>query len=169
MMTMNDFALTPPPSAWPLLFKFRSPVLGNGFVALIDFQGRLLAREDGGRVWIDGVNPGAIALSAADITAASHALNSAMTAVFVDFAEQAGSFPAFKSEVEKFFHDTDQETVSEWEAAVLAVQQGKIVGPEGLPALPANSRLYVDVICKSTENVTPQDNPAPQPVLAAAA
>ena len=166
----EEFALTSPASAWPLLFKFRAPVMGNGFVAVVHLHGRLLARPgEGGRVWLDGVNPGALAVDAPSLERANLELHSALTAVFADFAEQAPKFNDFKVAVEKFFHDTDGDSVAEWLESVKAVQQGKIAAPEGLPRYSADLPLTVEVTCKSTENVTPKDNPVPEPELAAAA
>jgi hypothetical protein len=169
----DTFELTPAPNAWPLLFKHRSPVLGNGFVALVEMHGRLLARPDAEQgpdgIWIDGVNPGALALPAENIRSASHALRSALTGVLVDFAEEASSFDDFKAAVEEFFRETDAETVGEWEACVAEVQSGRLSSPGLLPVLSANVPLLVQVTRKSTEAVTPKDNSAPEPVLASVA
>ena len=171
---MDDtFELTPAPHAWPLLFKYRGPVLGKGFVAVIELHGRLLARQDSDQgpkgVWIDGVNPGAFAFPAPNIRAASPALRSALTAVLVDFAERAESFDAFKTDVVRFFYDTDSDTAGEWDACVAEVQRGRLSAPGLLPVLSAKLPLFVEVTQKSTEAVTPKDNPAPEPVLASVA
>lgn len=165
----EDFQLTSESVAWPLLFRFRGPVLGKGYVAIVELLGRVLARPEKDGVWLDGVNPGALAVGASSIKAANKELNSALTAVFVEFAEQAANFDDFKATVVKFFHETDNETVSEWEASVKAVQQGKLSSPGLLPVLPAQSPLTVAVTFRSVETVTPQDNPEPEPVLAAVA
>lgn len=168
-MTAN-FELTSEPPAWPLLFRYRAPILGKGFVAVVSLQGRLLARPDGDRVWIDGVNPGALALGAPNITTAGGELRTVLTGIFVDFAEQAAdSFEAFKAAVEGFFHATDPESVAEWEASVAGVQRGRITSPGLLPVMSASTPLIVEVIHKSSENVTPKDNPEPEPVLASVA
>lgn len=166
---MNDFALTPPPGAWPLLFKFRAPVLGNGFLALVQLHGRLLARQDGDRLWLEGVNPGALALDAPSIETASLELHSTLIAVLTDLAEQSDSFNSFQTIVEQFFWDTDSDTEAEWKASVAAVQAGYIAGPSTLPVCPATSPLFVEVTFKSLETVTPKDNATSQPVLAAVA
>ena len=44
--------------------------------------------------------------------------------MFVDFAESANTFTEFREALERFYHETDQETVSEWEEAVKAVRLG---------------------------------------------
>jgi hypothetical protein len=166
----EEFQLTPDRLAWPLLFRFRGPVLGKGYIAVVELLGRVIARpEDNDSVWLDGVNPGALAVGASSIKSANKELNSALTAVFVDFAEQADGFDDFKTAVVKFFHETDDESVSEWEASVAAVQRGALTSPGILPVLSAQSPLTVDVTYKSIESVTPQDNPEPEPVLATVA
>ena len=166
----EDFELTPQPVAWPLLFRYRGPVLGKGYVAVVELHGRLLARPaEGGGVWLDGVNPGALALGAPTIQAARKELNSALTGVFVDFAAEADSFDAFKAQVERFFQDTDAGSVAEWQACVAEVQSGRITSPGLLPVLKASSPLLVTVIRKSADAVTPQDNPESEPVLASVA
>lgn len=166
---MEEFTLTPTPAAWPLMFVYRAPILGHAFVAVVELEGRLLARPEGERVWLDGVNPGAFALGAPSLATANLELHSALTAVFVDFAERSESFEAFRSAVETFFHETDVDTVAEWDASVAAVRRGQIAAPAGLPVRSAETPPAVRVIYKSLESVTPGDNTEPEPVLAAAA
>lgn len=169
----DTFELTPAPNAWPLLFKYRCPVLGNGFVSVVEMHGKLLARPDSEQgpegVWIDGVNPGALSLPAHSIRSASQAFSSTLTAVLVDFAEQADSFETFKVQVERFFYDTDADTVGEWEACVIEVQSGRLSLPGLLPVFSAKLPLFVQVTRKSTEAVTAKDNPTTEPVLASVA
>jgi len=167
---MDDtFELTPEPSAWPLLFRHHGPVLGKGFVAVVTMQGRLLARPDGDGIWLDGVNPGALALGADNVRVAGAELRTVLTGIFTDFAEQAESFEAFKAAVVEFFNATDDETVAEWTSCVTAVQMGRSTLPGILPVWTADTPLSVEVTRKSVENVSPKDNPEPEPVLAAVA
>jgi hypothetical protein len=111
-------------TAWPLRFTHRVPVLGKGFVALVELSGKLLARPeaDGAGVWIEGVNPGAFAVGVRTFEHAGAAIREALQAVFVDFAEEAATFADFKALVEQFFHQTDEATVNEWTAAVADVR-----------------------------------------------
>lgn len=166
---MTEFTLTSPPAAWPLLFTYRSPVLGKGFISVVSMTGRLLARQEDGRVWLDGVTPGALALPSADVRTASQDLHNTLTAVFADLAEEADSFDAFRASVQQFFLDTDDESVAEWKMCVAAVQSGLLKGPEGLPVVAADSPVAVEVIQKPLETVTAKDNAATPPQLSAAA
>jgi hypothetical protein len=169
-MPETDFTLTPAPAAWPLIFKHRGPVLGRGFVAVIELHGRILARQEpNGEVSIEGVHPGGFAVSPHNIRAASLELQKALTGILVDIAEEADSFEAFKAAVEEFFWQTDDESVAEWDACVQAVRRGQLSAPYLLPVLAANLPLMVTVTRKPEGAVTPQDNSTPEPVLAAVA
>jgi hypothetical protein len=173
-MTAETFELTPSSNAWPLLFKFRGPVLGTGFVALVEFTGRLLLRPHGGDVpdgfWIDGVNPGGFAFGACRLKDAHLELHSRLTGILADIAEEAESFDAFKSLVEEFFWQADDQTVGEWDSCVREAQSGRLAPIPGiLPVMPATEPLGVRITLKPAEDLTPKDNSAPGPLLASVA
>jgi hypothetical protein len=54
----------------PLIFSFKEPVLGNGFVAGVRVCGRALLEEDADEVWITGVVPAGLSGGGADRNAA---------------------------------------------------------------------------------------------------
>lgn len=171
-LTVPDMMNTPeaPTVAWPLIFKYHAPILGNGYIALVELQGRLLARpEADGQIWLDGVNPGALALGAPSLKTANLELHSALTAVFVDIAETSPAFDEFKQAASKFFYDCDEDTVAEWKSCVEKIQSGEVAGPDGLPVYSALTPATITVTLKSVEDLTPGDNPAPGPLLAKAA
>lgn len=145
--------------AWPILFTHRGTILGNGFLAEIELKGRLIATPEVEGVWLYGVNPGALAVSGRTLADANVELRNTLTRVFIDFAEDASTFDAFKTRVEQFFDETDSESVREWEDAVKCVRAGNVVGPEGLIRADANEARYVNVTRKAVEAVTPKDNP----------
>ncbi len=144
----------------PLLFSYRGPIVGHGYMAKIDLCGRLLSRVEAGSTWLEGVNPGAIAVSADSLQEANSELRRALTNVFSDFAEEAATQAKFRALVRQFFKDTDQETVAEWKAAVVSVRQGNVRAPDGLHAVPAETEIYVRVSCKKLALLTPTDNDA---------
>ena len=144
--------------AWPLLFTYRGTILGNGFLAEVEFQGRVLATPEIDGVWVDGVNPGAIAVGGKTLADTRTELINTLARVFVDFAEQQGTFDDFRARVERFYSETDTNTEREWAEAVAAVRGGTVVGPEGMPKKDADSTPYVKVTRKSAEAVTPKDN-----------
>jgi hypothetical protein len=143
--------------AWPLFFKHHGTLLGKGFLADIEIQGRLLARPEADGVWIDGVNPGAIAFGGATLNETHAGLRDTLARIFVDFAEQTFSFEEFKAMVEHFFNESDEETLREWDAAVAAVRAG-MPGPDGVQRKDANAASYIRITQKPVEAVTPKDN-----------
>lgn len=172
MSDPSDFALAPTSNAWPLIFKFRGPVFGKAFVAVVEFHGRVLARSEGepGEVSIEGVHPGGFAVAPQTLRASPLELQKILIGILFDIAEEADTFEAFKAEVETFFWTTDAETQGEWDACVKEVRNGSLQPIPGLlPVLPANLPLLVEVTHKPQEKVTPQDNGTPEPVLAAVA
>jgi hypothetical protein len=82
---------------WPLLFTYKGPIIGNGFLSNVELCGKLLAFPETEGVWIDGVNPGAFALGAATLDVANRELREALTRVLVDFAGTAESFASVKA------------------------------------------------------------------------
>lgn len=158
--------------AWPLLFTYKGPVFGTGFISYVELCGKLLASPETEGVWLDGVNPGAFAVGARTLEEANLKLREALTRVFIDFAEAADSFAAFKAAVESFYHETDPDTVREWDEAISAVKQGRVPVPADLERRP-DWNCFVRVIEKPVDQVTPHDNPPlrseHQPALMAAA
>jgi hypothetical protein len=145
--------------AWPLLFKHHGTILGKGFLADIEVRGRLLATPEADGVWIEGVNPGAISLGAPTLTDTHTELRNTLARVFIDFAEQTSLFEDFKSRVEEFFNETDDATLREWDAAVQAVREGRLAGPDGVPRCDAEAfPCYVTITKKTVEAITPKDN-----------
>ena len=145
-------------STWPLLFSHHGTIMGNGFLAEIEIHGRLLATKEPKGVWIDGVNPGAIAVGAQTLSGTYGELRNVLALVFIDFANQARNFDEFKAKVELFFNETDPGTVHDWENAVIAVRSGAEAGPDGLPRMDASTARYVSVKLKTADAVTTKDN-----------
>jgi hypothetical protein len=158
---------------WPILFRYKGPVIGKGFIADIELCGRLIAELEADGVWLYGVNPGAFAVDAPTIALASAAVTKSLTTLFVDFAEETGTFEAFKGEVERFFHETDDTTEAEWTDAVAAVRSGRLPALPGLPIKSSDARFYVNVTSRPMDALTPDDNrlslEEERPTLAAAA
>lgn len=164
MTTVDSFA-------WPLLFTYKGPVIGNGFLSHVELCGRILAVPETEGVWLDGVNPGAFAVGATTLDEANQILRDALTKVFLDFAESTKSFASFKTTVEEFYHKTDDETLTRWEVALKALEAGQLFVPTGLPRKPKEWVCSVAVTEKALDQLTPNDN-APvdnAPQLAAAA
>ena len=157
--------------AWPLVFSYKGTILGQGFLADIKLQGRLLAVPELEGVWLYGVNPGALAVGAPTLAAANAELRNSLTRVFIDFAGSVPTFGEFSRLIEQFLDETDDESTREWEAALQEVRAGHMPALEGLSKMPWH--LEVVVTEKRVDTVTPQDNILSQedaePALAAAA
>lgn len=161
-------------TAWPILFRYKGPVIGSGFVADVELCGRLLVEIEADGVWLYGVNPGALAVSAPTLAQGGAEITKALTTLLVDFAEQMGTFESFKAEVERFFYETDAESESEWDDGVRAVRAGSLPSLPGLPIKSADeTKLRVSVVNRPMETLTPDDNrlsvEEEKPALAAAA
>lgn len=143
--------------AWPLCFTYTRSIIGNGFLAHVDFCGRTLAVPEAEGVWLHGVNPGAIAVGGANLAEAHTVLHEALTKVLIDFAEQAADFEAFKTAVEAFYNQTDDD-LSVWEREVERIKSGHVQPPEGVRRCP-DPDLYVKIVPKRIDQLTPADNP----------
>lgn len=142
---------------WPLCFKYTGAVLGNGFIAHIELTGRVLAIQDTDGVWLNGVTPAAIAVSAPTIVEACPVHREALTRIFIDFAQESANFDAFEAHVREFFNQGDDE-INDWNDAVARIESGKETIPEGLKRCP-NPEVALKVTRRTMEQLTPADNP----------
>ena len=144
-----------------LLFSYRGPIVCPRYLAKIHLQGRLIARiSSDGTVWLEGVNPGAIAVTGDSLASANTELRRVLTNVFSDFAEEAETGPKFRALVKKFFSETDDVSVAEWKDAVTRFREGNVNAPSELPRYSADDEIVVEVAYKSLARVTTADNDA---------
>ena len=160
-------------TTWPLLFTYSGNIIGKGFIASVKFCGRLLAWLETEGVWMDGVNPGGLAVGGRTFEEANVELRDSLTKTLVGFADEAASFEAFKADVTRFYDENDAVTVAEWEAALAAVKSGSSSAPAGLQRKPANWKCFIEIELKRMEELTARDNAVSNPgvdtVLAKAA
>jgi hypothetical protein len=142
---------------YPLLVKFTGTFFGQGFLAEVAFDGRLLARHEDDLWWIEGVNPGAVSAEGDSLEEAHAHVREALKEVLVRFAHEARSFRSFREEVARFVHSSDDATAEEWQASVDRVRQNKEC-LEDLPIGSAAARVGVSVTEKTPPQVTPEDN-----------
>lgn len=105
---------------YPILFGFRDLIAGNGFVAGVTVNGRALLVDEGDGYWMYGVNPGGVAAGGATATEAQSEFRVAYRSVLFDIAAEAMDFATFRTEVERFFNETNEPTKAEWDEAELA-------------------------------------------------
>ena len=149
-MTSQD----PKSLAWPLIFTYRGTILGQAFVADVSVKGRVIANPESAGVWVYGVNPGAIAVSAPTLDATNTELRDSLNRLFIDFAQEAGSFEKFKAAVEKFVQESDPDSQKEWEAARAEIKAGRVPVPSDLPKETGEAPYSVQVTQKQIAAVT---------------
>ena len=106
---------------YPILFGFQDLIAGNGFVAGVTVNGRALLVDEEDGYWMYGVNPGGIAASGATASEAQAEFRVIYRSVLFDAAAEAVDFASFRSEVERFFSETNEPTKTEWDEAVQAL------------------------------------------------
>lgn len=142
---------------YPLFLSYKGAIIGNGFVAEIAATGRLLATVESEGWWLYGVNPGAIAAEGRSLDDAHTAMRESLRLVFIDFAQDSANFQEFERRVRAFFHETDEQSVQEWEAAVQLVRSSA-THTMGLPRRPAETGATIDVVLKPADQLTPEMN-----------
>jgi hypothetical protein len=153
---------------YPLLFGFRDLVAGRGFLAGVAVNGRgLLVQDDEIGYWMHGVNPGGLSAGGVDMGAAQQAFRETYRTILFDISASVGSFEEFKSEVERFFHETSDLLLSEWTDAVEAVREGSIQ-VEGLKRVKSDrAKLSIEVAPLPVDKLEPTLNEADEePYLA---
>lgn len=131
----------------PLMFGFNDLVMGRGFVAEINTDGRGTLALEAGEWWMSGVNPGGIAASGATEAEALANFRNAYRLVLNDSAMLANSFGEFSRDVRGIFASTTQELVEEWKAAAMARRRS---GPafKGLQRRPCDGVNFTVTIKK---------------------
>lgn len=130
----------------PLLFLFKDEVTSKDFPAKVEVEtrGRVLSLLDGGKVWMYGVQPGAIAASGNDRKEAAAAFRAAYKAVLLDIAEGVTDLSAFKEQARGFFNQVCEPREAEWWQAVEKVRKENYT-EEGLRTKPASAPLAISI------------------------
>ena len=109
---------------FPIVFRFRDFIAGNGFVAHVQVDGRaLLVSEGVDDYWVYGVQPGSLAGGASDKASALIEFQNRYQSVLFDMAADAKSYDEFKLSVEAFFNAIDQVDLADWEKALESVRR----------------------------------------------
>ena len=114
----------------PIMITLQDTISGDGFLAGVTLSGRALMRkEDDGKWWMYGVRPAAIAESGSNIEEAFLRFRQRYQDTLFDIAQESRNFEEFRAEVERFFHESDEDEQA-WENALRAVRTGNIAPPE---------------------------------------
>jgi predicted RNase H-like HicB family nuclease len=123
----------------PILITLQDTISGEGFLARITVSGRTLMRqEEDGKWWMYGVRPAAIAESGGTVDEAFLRFKQAHTNVLLDMVQESKSFDEFRTEVERFFNESDIDEQG-WEEALKAVRDGHTAPTEAFSKLPRQS------------------------------
>ena len=90
---------------WPLIFKYRGNVFGQGYIASVSAVSRVLGIQEEDGIWLSGVQPGGIAAGGQDLWEARAAFRKAFVGVLTDIASSVGDFSAFQTEVAQFLEE----------------------------------------------------------------
>lgn len=149
----------------PLIFTLRETVSGNGFLAGITLSGRaLMVKEDDGKWWMYGVRPGAIAESGDTPQEAFARFRNRYKETLFDIAEENRSFADFRTEIERFFYEADEEEEHRWEEALRIVRAAASPLPEPFCGLPREtpetrpSQITVEKLSGEGRRFMPSDN-----------
>ncbi len=148
----------------PILITLQDTISGDGFLARITVSGRTLMRqEDDGRWWMYGVRPAAIAESGSTVDEAFLRFKQAHTNVLLDMVQESKNFDEFRTEVERFFNESDIDEQA-WEEALKAVRDGHTAPTEAFSKLPRQSpdsrpaRIEVERLDGKITPFTARDN-----------
>jgi predicted RNase H-like HicB family nuclease len=115
---------------------FRDVISGDGFLAGVTVQGRIMAAKDDGEWWMDGVRPAGITEKGETLQEAFLHFRDRFKKVLFDIAEESLTFELFRTEVERFFYELDAEEEHRWSEAFKLIRTGKVVPEHPFSELP---------------------------------
>jgi hypothetical protein len=112
---------------YPLFFNHGNLVAGQGFIAQVAIEGRvLLERTEDAFYTALGVNPGSAVGHGTTQSEAMHALLEDIKLVIFEISAEVASFEDFAAEVRAYVLETNSRDQAEWDEAVRLVRAGKI-------------------------------------------
>ena len=137
---------------YPLLFKFRTSVVGDGWLAGVDLRGAaVVTKEASGEYIAHGLKPGGVVGVGSTLTEAYLAYREEVQTVLYDMAGKA-RFEAFREDVLEFFDSPDA-----WGEAKFAEGRQMVVAGKVDSSLPQEPRpelgaRVVELELRSTNN-----------------
>ncbi len=121
----------------PLIFTLQDAISGNGFLAGVILVGRaLMQRDEDGKWWLYGVCPGGLAESGDSPQETFLRFRNRYREVLIDIAQEVPTFAEFKQEVERFFHEVDEQDASRWDETLAAIRSANVPPPTPFSELP---------------------------------
>jgi hypothetical protein len=126
---------------YPVMFTFRDVVSGNGFLSGVTLGGRaLMVHEPAEQCWcIYGVRPAPIAESGKTPLEAFANFRNAYKNVLFDYAEGAQDFNTFKTQIEQFYAQPDNDEEMRWNEAYQQIRAGNVAVEAPFTDLPKES------------------------------
>ncbi len=139
--------------AYPLLFRFRTSVVGEGWLAGVELRGAaVVTREASGEYIAHGFKPGGVAGVGSTLTEAYLAYKEDVQTVLYDLAGSA-SFKAYRESVLEFFDGADA-----WGEAKFAEARSMVVAGKVDSSLPLEPRPQLGARVVELE-LRPNSNP----------
>ena len=145
---------------YALFFETGGPVFGEGYVALVQVRGRMLAAKTETDFELYGVNPAGAAVYAPTLNEAYVKFVEDLRLVLVDIASEGCNFPDFRSQAQNLFAATGSRTAARWREARARARRGEIGTELGLRIERHDPELGIEV--ELLDEATPAANPAPQ-------
>lgn len=151
---------------YPLFFNHGGLVAGQGFIAQVAIEGRVLVEETDDNFFTAlGVNPGSSAGHGATLSEAMHALKDDIKLVIFEIAEEASGFEDFEKRVREFVLLTRSADQAEWDEAVALVRAGEL-DTEAFPTRkPAETQATVRVRLVEPQREQPKPSAEVTPAL----
>jgi len=125
---------------YPLVFSFRDLIAGNGYVAVVSMDGRVVLSEEDQDVWMFGVQPGGIAGGDRQREAAFTEFKKSYLSVLFDIAAEATSFDEFQQKTMAFFGEVNEPNAVDWDQALNEVRANNL-SLTGLKPVKAGGKL----------------------------
>ena len=107
---------------YPLVFSFNDIIAGNGFVAHVVTEGRVLLVEEEDDVWMYGVQPGGVAGGDPVRRTAYSEFKDNYRAVLFNIAADTTTFEEFKNRTQRFFDEVNEPNAILWAEALATVR-----------------------------------------------
>ena len=102
---------------YPLMFRYKDSIAGDGFLAAVVVSGRALMMREDEQWWMCGVRPAAIADCGDTPPEAASRFRERYQTVLFDFAADSSNFEDFKKDVESFFGQEEPAITKDWNDA----------------------------------------------------
>ena len=137
---------------YPLLFKFRTSVVGEGWLAGVELRGAaVVTKEASGEHIAHGLKPGGVAGVGSTLTEAYLAYKEDVQTVLYDMAGNA-PFEAFRESVLEFFDSADAWGEAKFAEGRLIVAAGKVESSLSLEPKPELGASVVELELSSKNN-----------------